>query len=164
MELDKIEKLAELKEKGMISEEEYAEAKSKVLSSGATRSPREVASGMDNRTYSMLLHFSQLCGYVVPFLGLAVPVVLWAIRREDSYIDQQGKAVFNWMISSFIYFVVCLVLTMVVVGVFLLALLGLVSIVFVVLGAIRAKDGVIQDYPLSIPFFTVTPAQEADGD
>jgi len=41
--------------------------------------------------------------------------------------------------------------------------LVIVSIVFTVMGAVRAKDGIIREYPMSIPFFSVTPDIEAPG-
>lgn len=155
MDLDKIEKLAELKEKGIITEEEYAEAKAKILRGEEPKFTTELAGEMDSRTYAMLLHFSQLCGFVAPVFGWVVPVVLWLIKRDDPYIDQQGKVVFNWILSSFIYFVISLILISVVIGLFMLIALGILSVIFIVIGAVRAKDGVIQNYPLSISFFPV---------
>lgn len=160
MDLEKVEKLNELKEKGMITQEEYDQAKAKALGSGKA----DPMGDMDNRSYSMLMHFSQLCGYLIPMCGWIVPLILWVIKRDDPYIDQQGKVVFNWIISSFIYFIICLILMLILVGALLLVALGVISIVFIVIGAIRAKDGVIQNYPLSIPFFTLNPdaARHAD--
>lgn len=162
MDLDKIEKLAELKEKGVITDEEYAEAKAKILRGEQPKATTELSGEMDSRTYAMLLHFSQLCGFVAPVFGWVVPVVLWLIKRDDPYIDQQGKVVFNWILSSFIYFVISLILIAVVIGVFMLMALAIVSVIFIVIGAVRAKDGVIQNYPLSIPFFSVTPLTGKD--
>lgn len=158
MDLEKIEKLNELKQKGLIDEQEYSEAKAKVLGAKSASDP---VVDMDNRTYSMLLHFSQLSGYVVPMFGWIVPLVLWLIKRDDPYIDQQGRVVFNWIISSFIYFVICFILAFVIIGFFLMAALAIVSIIFIVLGAIRAKDGGIQNYPMSIGFFRVEPTSVA---
>lgn len=160
MNLEKIEKLAELKEKGILTEEEYAEAKAKILRGQEPQATTELAGDMDSRTYSMLLHFSQLCGFLVPVFGWVLPVVLWIIKRDDPYVDQQGKVVFNWILSSFIYFVISLILSMVIIGIFMLLALAIVSVIFIVIGAVRAKDGVIQNYPLSIPFFSVTPASD----
>lgn len=154
MDLDQIEKLNELKEKGMISQEEYDQAKARVL--GANPRATSIAP-MDNRTYSMLLHLSQLCGYVVPVGGWVAPLVLWLIRRDDPYINEQGKVVFNWIISAFIYLVICIVLWFLVIGIFLTAALGIASVIFIVIGAIRAQNGTIQNYPMSIPFFTIDP-------
>ncbi|MCP8900595.1 DUF4870 domain-containing protein [Gilvimarinus xylanilyticus] len=154
MDLDKIEKLNELKEKGMISDEEYQRAKAKALGSA---SASDVVGDVDNRSYSMLMHLAQLCGFVIPMCGLVVPLIMWVVKKDDAYINEQGKVVFNWVISSFIYFVICIVLAIFIIGIFLVIALGIVSIVFIIMGAIRAKDGTIQNYPMSIPFFTVDP-------
>ncbi len=155
MDLEKIEKLAELKEKGIITDEEYAEAKAKILRGQDSKLTTDLSRDMDSRTYAMLLHFSQLCGFVLPVFGWVLPVVLWIIKRDDPYIDQQGKVVFNWILSSFIYFVISVILSMVIIGIFMLLALAIVSVIFIVIGAVRAKDGVIQNYPLSISFFPV---------
>lgn len=163
MDLERIEKLAELRDKGLITEEEYAAEKAKVFRSGDSQPPAKLAGDMDNRTYSMLLHFSQFCNFIIPLLGLIVPVALWVSKREDPYVDQQGRVVMNWILSSFIYFCICLVLMLVVIGAFLLIGLGILSIVFTVMGAVRAKDGVIRDYPMSIPFFKVNPILEDEA-
>lgn len=162
MDLDKIEKLADLKERGLITEEEYAAAKAKILSAGNTGELRRAFGDMDNHTYSMLLHFSQLCGFVAPVFGWIVPLVMWAIKRDDPYIDQQGKVVLNWILSFFIYLVISLILMTVFIGVLLLIVLAISSVIFIVLGAIRANDGVIRNYPLSIEFFTVTPTGDGE--
>ncbi|MDO3383276.1 DUF4870 domain-containing protein [Gilvimarinus algae] len=161
MDLEKVEKLNELKEKGMITEEEYAKAKAKALgASGSSDTPAD----LDNRTYSMLMHFAQLCGFILPMCGWIVPLILWIIKREDPYINEQGKVVFNWIISSFIYFIICFILWFIVIGIFLTIALGIVSIIFIVIGAIRAKDGVIQNYPMSISFFTIDPDAASAAD
>ncbi|MBU2884345.1 DUF4870 domain-containing protein [Gilvimarinus agarilyticus] len=154
MDLEKIEKLNELKEKGMITQQEYDEAKAKALGGGASAAP---TMDMDNRTYSMLMHFAQLCGYLLPMCGWVAPLVLWLIRRDDPYINEQGKVVFNWIISSFIYHIICFMLWFVVIGIFMTVILAVISIIFAVIGAVRAKDGVIQNYPMSISFFAVNP-------
>lgn len=162
MDLDKIEKLDELRQKGMISEEEYQQAKAKILGS---QTPAPVAvSDMDNRTYSMLMHFAQLLGFVVPMCGWIAPLVMWLLKREDPYIDQQGRVVFNWIISAFIYCVVSVILMIVLIGFLLLPLLVLLSIIFTVIGALKANDGVIQNYPMSIPFFRIDPSLGGERD
>jgi hypothetical protein len=151
MDLDKIEKLNELKEKGAITEEEYQKAKAEALQSNKSLD----INNMDSRSYSMIMHFTQLCSFIVPFLGWIVPLVMWLTRREDSYIDEQGKVVANWIISAFIYSIISIILMMVVIGVFLFLALILCSVIFTIIGAIQAKDGVIRNYPLSIRFFSV---------
>jgi uncharacterized Tic20 family protein len=159
MDLDKIEKLNELKEKGLITQQEYDQAKARALGVQAASPP---LGDIDNRGYSMLLHFSQLSGIVVPVFGWLIPLILWLIKREDPYINEQGKVVFNWIVSSFIYFILCLVLTLVLVGFFMMVALGITSIILIVLGAIKAKEGKVQNYPLSIGFFAVDQSVAAE--
>ena len=88
-------------------------------------------------------------------LGWVVPLIMWLTKKDDDYIDQQGRVIFNWIISAFIYTIGCIILMVIVVGVFLLMALIVCSIIFTVMGAINAKDGVIRNYPMSIRFMAV---------
>lgn len=153
MDLDKIEKLNELKEKGIITEEEFQKGKTQALEDKPVQSFD--LSNMDSRNYSMIMHFSQFCCFVLPVLGWVVPLIMWLTKKDDDYIDQQGRVIFNWIISAFIYTIGCIILMVIVVGVFLLMALIVCSIIFTVMGAINAKDGVIRNYPMAIRFMAV---------
>jgi uncharacterized Tic20 family protein len=153
MDLDKIEKLNELKEKGIITEEEFQKGKAQALEDKPVQSFD--LSNMDSRNYSMIMHFSQFCCIFLPVLGWVVPLIMWLTKKDDDYIDQQGRVIFNWIISAFIYTIGCIILMVIVVGVFLLMALIVCSIIFTVMGAINAKDGVIRNYPMAIRFMAV---------
>ena len=106
------------------------------------------------RLWAMLLHFSLLAGFLVPLGGLIVPVVIWQLKRADvPGLDAHGKIVVNWIISEIIYAVVFLVLAFVWIGIPLLIGLKLVSVVFPIIGGIKANEGEAWDYPLSSQFF-----------
>ena len=159
MDLDQIEKLNDLKQKGLISEEEYQQAKERIL--GAQ--PQQAAPApqphtimqTNNYDYALVLHLTQFCSWLFPFLGLIVPLIMWQSKKEDPYIDEQGKVVMNWVFSSLIYFLVSAILCLLVVGFFLIAILFVCSIVFTIMGAMDANKGVIKNYPLAIRFFDV---------
>ncbi|HTF97246.1 MAG TPA: DUF4870 domain-containing protein [Cellvibrio sp.] len=159
MDLDQIEKLNELKQKGLISEEEYQQAKERILGSQSkSQSGTQISQTIiktNNYDFAMVLHLSQLCSWVFPFLGIIVPLIMWQSKKDDPYIDQQGKVVMNWLFSALIYAIVSVILCVVIVGFFLLAALCICSIVFAVMGAIDANKGVIKNYPLTIKFFDV---------
>ena len=113
--------------------------------------------GMKTDTYCMLLHFSQLLNFLsagVPGFGLVASIILWAIAK-DKYpqVDQHGKIVLNWQVSYVIYFVTSVVLCIVIIGWFLLPVVWVLGIVFPIIGAVKANDGTVWKYPLSIPFF-----------
>lgn len=151
MDLDKIEKLNELREKGALTEAEYEKAKAEALASNKSLDINNV----DNRSYAMIMHLTQLCSCILPLLGWVVPLVMWLTRREDAYIDEQGKVVANWIISSFIYTIISVILMMIVIGFFMFLALIVCSIIFTIMGGIQAKDGVVRNYPLAIRFFAV---------
>ena len=104
--------------------------------------------------WAMYLHFSQLAGFVLPLAGLVLPIIIWQVKKTDlPGIDAHGKVVVNWIISELLYAAACIVLTLVVVGPFLLLALLVVAIVFPIIGGIKANNGELWRYPLSIEFF-----------
>jgi len=113
--------------------------------------------GMPPNTYCMLLHLSQLLSCMsasVPFLGLIAPIVLWAIAKDKSaQVDQHGKIALNWQISYLIYFAASVVLIIAIIGAVLLPVVIVLGIVFPIIGAVKANEGTVWKYPLSIPFF-----------
>ena len=56
----------------------------------------------------------------------------------------------NWIISSLLYAMICLVLTLILVGIFGFWLLGLVTIIRSVIGGVKANDGEVWEYPGTI--------------
>jgi uncharacterized Tic20 family protein len=158
MDLDQIEKLNDLKQKGLISEEEYQQAKERILGAQSQRAaslPPHTILQTNNYDYAMVLHLTQFCSWLFPFLGLIVPLIMWQSKKEDAYVDEQGKVVMNWVFSSLIYFLVSALLCLIVVGFFLMAILLVCSIVFTIMGAINANKGVVKNYPMAIKFFDV---------
>ena len=106
----------------------------------------------DARTWAMVLHLSLLAGYTfAPVAGWIAPIVIWQIKKtEMPEIDVHGKIVVNWLISSLIYGAVCFVLMWFFIGIPLAAALWVMGIVFPIVGAIKANDGIAWKYPLSL--------------
>lgn len=111
------------------------------------------APGTDARQIAMFIHLSQLAGLLVPILGLALPVVLWQVKRaEMPEIDAHGRMVVNWIISLLIYIVIAVVLIFVLIGIPILLALMVMAVVFPVIGGIKANNGEFWHYPLTITF------------
>ncbi|OQX73635.1 MAG: hypothetical protein B6D59_05010 [Campylobacteraceae bacterium 4484_4] len=105
------------------------------------------------RNWSMYLHFSQLASMLVPILGLIIPIILWQLKKEESsYIDANGKAVLNWIISAIIYYIVGYLLIPFGIGIFIILAVGILSIIFAIIGGLKANNGEVWPYPLSIGF------------
>jgi uncharacterized Tic20 family protein len=56
------------------------------------------------------------------------------------------------MISLYIYATLSAVLILLIVGIFALIALGFMAVIFALIGAIKANNKEIFNYPLSIPF------------
>ena len=105
------------------------------------------------KQYAMFIHISQFAGVIIPGLGWILPLVLWLTKKDtSSYIDANGNIVMNWIISCFLYAIGATILTFILIGIPLLIALGICSLIFTIIGAIRANDGILWPYPLSIKF------------
>jgi uncharacterized protein len=112
--------------------------------------------GMDVDTYCAAMHLSQFLNVILPIAGIAAPVLMWSLNRDqDPRIDAHGKALINWLLSLLIYATVSAILVFVLIGGILLLVLGVVSVVFAVLGAVKASQGAMWEYPMSIRFVAV---------
>jgi len=108
---------------------------------------------MELNTFCMLMHLSRFAGAVFPFAGIVMPIVMWATHKDQNeVIDAHGKNILNWIISSVIYGIICAILIFIVVGIIGLIALGICSLVFTIIGAVRANNGIIYEYPLAIRF------------
>ena len=154
---DELQKLQQLHDSGGISDEEFAQAKAKLLTTPATGLDSLFGSGdkeQQTRQWAMFLHFSQLVGHLIPMGGFIIPLVIWQMQKSTlPGIDGHGKVVCNWIISELLYGILCFLLFFFIVGFPLLMILGVLAVVFPIIGGIKANSGEVWKYPLSIPFF-----------
>jgi uncharacterized Tic20 family protein len=107
----------------------------------------------DQRQMGLFLHLSQLLNVILPPAGIIAPIILWQIQKDKMpALDAHGKMVANWLISSLIYFVISLVLSLVLIGILGLIAFGIMGVVFPIIGAIKANNGELWEYPLTIKF------------
>lgn len=130
------------------------QAKQRVLS-GALPDVRPAPGSIEQQTreWAMLLHLSQLLGFLVPLGGLVAPILIWQLKKAElPGLDVHGKVVLNWVLSALLYFVGAALLRLIVIGVPLLLAVVLLSVVFPIIGGVKANNGVLWRYPLSIAF------------
>lgn len=109
----------------------------------------------ETRQWATFLHLSSLAGVLVPGAGFVLPIVLWQLKKNElPGIDAHGKVVTNWIASSLIYGAICGMLVFVLVGLPLLGILAVLGLIFPIIGAIKANNGELWTYPLSIRFFS----------
>ena len=107
----------------------------------------------DQRQMGLFLHLSQLANVILFPVGIIVPIVLWQTNKEKMpALDAHGKMVVNWMISFTIYAIVSIILMFVLIGFLTIIAVGIMGIVFPIIGGIKANNGELWEYPLTIKF------------
>jgi uncharacterized protein len=149
---DELQKLHALHQSGGISDEEFVQAKAKLLTTPASGLDALFCAGdteRQTRQWAMFLHLSQLL--TVALIGLILPILIWQMLKEKlPGIDAHGKVVVNWIISEILY---CVALGITGFGLLLVPVVFVLGIVFAIIGGIKANNGEVWKYPLSIPFF-----------
>jgi uncharacterized Tic20 family protein len=124
----------------------------------------------------MLMHLSQFASSVFPLAGIIMPIVMWQqFKKDSSIIHENGKQIMNFMLTTFL---VGIVFTLGIVAVVMtlftntstdqsqaaFSAMGIVTIllfaagfsiayvVFIILAAIKAYNGQVGKYPLTIRF------------
>lgn len=75
------------------------------------------------------------------FFGFIPGLVLYLIKKDDAYVQDQAKESLNWAITLMIGYCIAFFLSFIVIGIFLFPLLGIVHVVFCILGVISTQKG-----------------------
>lgn len=135
----------------------------------------------NEKNTAALLHLSAFAKYLIPFAGIVAPLIIWQTKKHESnYIDATGKSVINFHLSILVYsFIIAVVIAVLFLGTIInyieleraggdivpvnLITIGIVSLVFlgiwtliefilIILGSVKANEGIIYRYPLTITF------------
>lgn len=107
--------------------------------------PPPIAS-QDDKTLGMVMHILCLVGF--PIIG---PLIIWLMKKDQSpYLDAQGRELLNFQISYFIYAMISFVLIAVLIGIVLIFAVGIASLVFTIIGLVKAADGKVYRFPLCL--------------
>ncbi|MBO3116370.1 DUF4870 domain-containing protein [Winogradskyella sp. DF17] len=102
----------------------------------------------------VITHLAQLLTYVTGFGGLIVPLVIWATQKDNvEGMDLHGKSILNFQLSVLIYSIISIPLIFVFgLGILTLILIGIIAFVMPIVNAIKASNGELPSYPLSLNF------------
>ena len=106
------------------------------------------------RTWTAFCHASALLGVFVHFPGHVIPpLIVWLLKRDESpEIDAHGKEALNFQISMLIYNIIAGVFCLILIGFLILPILWVLNAVLSIIAAIKASDGELYRYPLTIRF------------
>ena len=103
----------------------------------------------NDNTLPILAH---VLGLVVGFLG---PLIILLVSDTDENAKKHSKLALNWQISLIIYFIVSGILALVFIGFILMIALAILNLIFCIKAAIKASNGELYKYPLTIQFLKV---------
>ncbi|MGZ0016606.1 DUF4870 domain-containing protein [Yeosuana sp. AK3] len=104
----------------------------------------------------VITHLSQLATLLTGFGGLIIPLILWLTQKENVYnMDEQGKRIINFQLSLIVYAIICIPLILFLgLGILGFIVLGIISVVFPIVNAIKSSNGESPTYPLSLNFIS----------
>lgn len=156
MDYDKFKTLIELRKNGDITEEEFQREKAKLMNDDTLKNDtitQKPLFGLEENNYLMLMHLSQLAGWLVPLLGYALPIIMWMFNKDNNAnVNLHGKNIINFTISFFIYLTVSSILIILLIGIPLLIVLGIIWLIFIILATVKAANGEYWKYPFTIEF------------
>ncbi|MCT4629579.1 DUF4870 domain-containing protein [Winogradskyella sp.] len=104
----------------------------------------------------LITHLAQLLTYLTGFGGLIVPLIIWATQKDNvDGMDAHGKAILNFQLSIIVYCILSIPLIFAFgLGILTLILVGIMAFILPIVNAIKASNGELPSYPLSLNFIS----------
>jgi len=114
----------------------------------------EVGISKEERTWAMFSHLSSLLGYtVLPLGNIIAPLVIYLVKKDTMpFAAGEARECLNFQISMLIYLAAGALLLIVLIGFIVLPALYVLNIVFTIIAAIKANEGVPYRYTLTLRF------------
>lgn len=106
----------------------------------------------DEQNWAMICHLSALIGFIIPFGNLIGPLVVWQMKKDTMpLVDKHGKEALNFQITVAIAAVISMVLMLVLIGIFLLMIVGLGALILTIMASIKVANGDLDyKYPFAL--------------
>jgi len=82
------------------------------------------------------------------FFGFIPSLIMYSVKKDDAYVQDQSKEALNWSITAIIGYFAGVILTFILIGILVLMAVGICHLVFCILGAVAASNG----KPFRAPF------------
>jgi uncharacterized Tic20 family protein len=109
--------------------------------------PPSGSAPQEDRTVALLTHLSGIIA------GFIVPLIIWLINKdkpEKSWLTDSSVEALNFQITIAIAYVICIVLSVIIIGGLLMPIVWLVNLIFCILGGVAANKGESYRYPFAL--------------
>ena len=84
------------------------------------------------------------------FFGFIPALIVYLMKKDDSYIQEQAKEALNWSITAAIGYIAGMLLMVVLIGFLVLPIVGICHLVFCIMGAVATSKGNSFKVPFAI--------------
>jgi len=104
--------------------------------------------------WAALTHAAALSLFIgIPFGNLLGPLLVWLLKKDQFIlVADQGREALNFQLSMTLYALVAALLTVILIGIPLLLLVIVADLVLTIMAVVKANDGQMYRYPLTIRF------------
>lgn len=75
------------------------------------------------------------------FFGFIPGLVIYLVKKDDPYIQDQAKEALNWSITAIIAYFAGAILTFILIGILVFIVMGICHLIFCIMGAVGAASG-----------------------
>lgn len=105
----------------------------------------------ESQNWAAAAHLSAFVGlFGLP--SLLGPLVVWLVRRDDAYVEEQARDALNFNISFLLYGIASAIAVVVLVGIVALPIVAVTWFVLVIVATAAASRGEDYRYPFTIEF------------
>ena len=101
----------------------------------------------DARLWAML---GQLSGILLGFIGPLIVMLVFGPR--NAFVKKESTEALNFQITVLIGYVIGFVLSLILIGFFLVIAIAIASIIFIIIAAVKNNQGIEYRYPINIRF------------
>jgi len=101
----------------------------------------------DEKLWATLIHIG---GIFFEFLPALIGYLV--LKDRGPFINAHAKAALNFQLTLIIAWIVGIITTFLIIGIFIIIAAAIVNIVFSIIAAVKANQGQFYTYPMTIPF------------
>ena len=101
----------------------------------------------DEKLWATLIHVGGIVlGFIAPLVGYLV------LKDRSAFVRDNARNALNFQILIAIAYVAGIILSVVLIGLFVVIAAGVISVIFSIMGALAANRGEVYKYPLTVNF------------
>ena len=99
----------------------------------------------DEKTMALLSHILALVGWFI------APLIIYLLKKDESpFVAEHAKESLNFQITIGLFYIISFILLIILIGAFLMVIVGLVNLILIIIATIKASEGKYYKYPFNL--------------